>query len=347
MKKYKIAMALSASFLTFAALTGCGETAAPAGNPGSQVSVASETVAQTASETSTAEAESETAPPETTASSADSVSETENDITVVDDNFDSYEYIPEKDGVYSFKKEDPDDPDWEIYVLDEQFGDGIRYLFSNYEPNAVSDTELSLKAGQHIYCICKVNQWNSVEPFDNSLVIAYIGESSQTDQVEADAGVEDDDSDEDELKELAAKMFDDACKMQWDYFCSSDTLFELDHDTVPDSDDPALAYLYRIKDAADEEQAKSRYFSVFSKQFHENDLNSIMYSDDTGVYISNGARGMDITYVSSEVTAVKSYSDESAEFTVTNTYTDKVESTDFSLIKENGEWRVGTFTLPY
>ena len=79
----------------------------------------------------------------------------------------------EKDGSYTFKHSGNDDTPWNIYILDEEFTDGMRYLYSNYTPDGVTEFTAYLKAGQYVYFICTENEWTSSE-FSDTQAEVYL-----------------------------------------------------------------------------------------------------------------------------------------------------------------------------
>ena len=368
MKKYTMAAAVFAASLL---LCSCGD-GAPAENGNTQSAVAQITGVSVPAQETEKPAETAVIDPSDKHGSTDAeitASETVSEADIPepevtgtpDEEFDSdslcarfdgssmdfYLFNPEEDGHYSFEHSGESGADWMIFVLDEKFTDGLRYLFSNYKPTAMSNAELDLKKGSYVYCLCSVNEWNSAEPPDAFLSIYKTEGGSDANDDSEDIDPDSASDDAEEMKDIAGQLFEDACETQWDYFCSSDTLFDLDYDITPEDESGNYEYFYKINNVDTYGEAITEYFEVFSNLYHQNDLSSVLYSDDNGVYISNGARGMDITYVGSEITSVDFISESSAEFTVTNTYTDRVESTEFSLIYERGTWRVGKFTLPY
>lgn len=100
------------------------------------------------------------------------------------DCFDSpYLFRPDHDGTYHFCAQTADsfvgsDADyardtigWSVYVLDEEFTDAWRFLPQAAHP-AVTDldssTDLPLKAGQYVYCICSLNAFTASPAADGA-----------------------------------------------------------------------------------------------------------------------------------------------------------------------------------
>ncbi|MGN0691091.1 MAG: hypothetical protein ACI4K7_01945 [Oscillospiraceae bacterium] len=178
MKKIQITAAILAAM----ALTACGEQepeVTPAAN--ADTSVINEAAPEAVSENITSESaaaednvtESQTeAQPETDASE-DAPSDENAPLAVYDNNMKTYCFNVEKDGSYTFKHSGNDDTPWNIYILDEEFTDGMRYLFSNYTPDGVTEFTADLKAGQYVYFICTENEWTSSEFSDTQAEVYF------------------------------------------------------------------------------------------------------------------------------------------------------------------------------
>lgn len=57
----------------------------------------------------------------------------------------------------------------EIYVLDEEFQDGLRYIPQAYEPAAIDDAIISVDEGQWIYIYCSDNSYTTSEPSEGEI----------------------------------------------------------------------------------------------------------------------------------------------------------------------------------
>lgn len=57
----------------------------------------------------------------------------------------------------------------EIYVLDEEFQDGLRYIPQAYEPTAIDDAIISVDEGQWIYIYCSDNSFTTSEPSESEI----------------------------------------------------------------------------------------------------------------------------------------------------------------------------------
>ena len=49
----------------------------------------------------------------------------------------------------------------------------MRYLYSNYTPDGVTEFTADLKAGQYVYFICTENEWTSSE-FSDTQAEVYL-----------------------------------------------------------------------------------------------------------------------------------------------------------------------------
>lgn len=89
---------------------------------------------------------------------------------------------------------------WTIYVLDEEFEDGWRFLSQAYHPAAASlssSTDLPLTAGQYVYCVCDLNGFTSSPAADGAGALsitltdeAYGPSSSNNYQLDISIGAE-------------------------------------------------------------------------------------------------------------------------------------------------------------
>ena len=212
MKKNHLAAVVSVSLLAVS-LSACGGTAPDTGSVFNEITTTSsseETVPQVAavipdqtSETTVTTEESE----ESEYTEITKRDEPENDDGAPEvpesDDWEKVAYFNDdemgfsiynvtEDGKYLFEQEGEDtDTYWMVFILDEPFSDGARYLFSNYEPDIKPDANnsasLDLKNGQYVYCLCSVNEWTDTESADSYLKISKLVDSEE---VSGDAGVD-------------------------------------------------------------------------------------------------------------------------------------------------------------
>lgn len=180
MKKNKIR--ISALILCMAALAACGNDDAAEVNdtetaPSSEEVTFDTTSAETSETVTESSEESESQVSDTADTSGDTSEHSEETPEkVFENNMEAGCFIPEKDGKYTVKHTGNDDIPWQVYILDEEFTDGLRYLYSNYDPDGVTECTVELKAGQYLYLICVENEWNSADFADTQAEIYYIGE---------------------------------------------------------------------------------------------------------------------------------------------------------------------------
>ena len=66
-------------------------------------------------------------------------------------------------GTYRFWAENSDGVEWTVYVLDEEFTDGVRYIPQANEAALTGDGTLELQAGQYVYVQCSANDLTGAE----------------------------------------------------------------------------------------------------------------------------------------------------------------------------------------
>lgn len=144
----------------------------------------------------------------------------------------------------------------------------------------------------------------------------------------------------------AQSIYENAASIAFSYFGST-------AGCVLDEGDVVNDVWYRVTNFNTIEDATAAYFAVFSKAVHGNDFSDKFQMIDDKLYCCLGDRGSDISYVSSQITALTASTDTVLSFTVTSTYQfpDDTEITTqehpFTLVYENDQWMVGEFTLPY
>lgn len=164
----------SKRFLAIAALcamaslsvTGCGSDSS-AKNSAAVTIAATTAIASTDSETITTDSASETA--DATDASSDAAGTV---VATYDNNLETYEFAVPEDGTYTFT--DPvsaDDVFWDIYVLDAQWNDGVRYIKQSQEASGQTPTTLTLKKGQWVYCFCSQDGFSTNEKIPCNLTI--------------------------------------------------------------------------------------------------------------------------------------------------------------------------------
>ena len=67
----------------------------------------------------------------------------------------------EEPAEYIFTAENSETLQWRVYVLDEAFEEGFRYIAQTAEPVLVGDGKIDLKPGQFVYVYCSANEFTT------------------------------------------------------------------------------------------------------------------------------------------------------------------------------------------
>ncbi|MBQ7086744.1 MAG: hypothetical protein IJM96_04635 [Clostridia bacterium] len=70
----------------------------------------------------------------------------------------------EKSAEYTFTADNSDTVKWRVYIFDEAFDEGFRYISQAVEPVLDGDGKVSVCKGQFVYVYCSVNEFTE----DNS-----------------------------------------------------------------------------------------------------------------------------------------------------------------------------------
>ena len=62
---------------------------------------------------------------------------------------------------YTFTSENSDAVQWRVYILDEAFDEGFRYIQQIAEPVLVGDGTISVDVGQYVYVYCSANEFTT------------------------------------------------------------------------------------------------------------------------------------------------------------------------------------------
>lgn len=62
---------------------------------------------------------------------------------------------------YTFTSEDSDAVEWHVYILDQAFDEGFRYIKQVAEPVLVGDGTIFIDEGQYVYVYCSVNEFTT------------------------------------------------------------------------------------------------------------------------------------------------------------------------------------------
>lgn len=99
------------------------------------------------------------------------VTEKEPEIIIVtaEECFDSmyYELVTEKSAEYSFSAK-ASEGEWQVYIFDEKFKDGFRYISQAAEPSLIGDGTLTIDKGKYVYIYCPVNAFTAEKADEKS-----------------------------------------------------------------------------------------------------------------------------------------------------------------------------------
>lgn len=140
---------------------------------------------------------------------------------------------------------------------------------------------------------------------------------------------------------LGQELYMEGCETAFRYLCTGSE-FPFDRENLE-----IIDRTYFLTTCASFEEATAGYYALFSSEHHGSDFDDILLVQDGRVYAVRGARGMDMTYLSSEVESLVSVAEEEIRFKVIIQYQDSETEADFTLVPENGNWKIGEFTLPY
>lgn len=157
---------------------------------------------------------------------------------------------------------------------------------------------------------------------------------------------------DDELIALAQALFESACRTEWDYTVGSP--YELDMSMTAPNQFGWDCYLITTEGINSLADVRADYHRVFSENYADT-LDEVFTEAGGRVYCLNGARGADIFYEKSVVTAVNSHSESEISFTVQNSYSGDdfgnepyVSDEEFVISADSdGAWRVSKFRMPY
>ena len=83
-------------------------------------------------------------------------------VELIDGATDAAEFI--------FASEESDAVEWSVYVFDEAFEDGFRYIKQAADPVLVGDGTVSVEVGQYVYVYCSVNEFTADAADENARV---------------------------------------------------------------------------------------------------------------------------------------------------------------------------------
>lgn len=146
---------------------------------------------------------------------------------------------------------------------------------------------------------------------------------------------------ESEWLAAAQEIYREGCDTAFRFLCTgSEFPFDMKNLDILDK-------TYFLTTCSSFDDATAGYYEIFSREMHKNDFDGLLTQHNGRIYAARAARGMDMTYLSSQVEKIVSVSEKEVVFTVSVEYEDSVTETEFSLVPEDGVWKIGKFTLPY
>ena len=74
----------------------------------------------------------------------------------------------ERPAEYTFTAENSDTVKWRVYIFDEAFDEGFRYISQAAEPVLDGDGKVSVDKGQFVYVYCSVNEFTEDAPDEHA-----------------------------------------------------------------------------------------------------------------------------------------------------------------------------------
>lgn len=146
---------------------------------------------------------------------------------------------------------------------------------------------------------------------------------------------------ESEWIEIGQLLYKEGCDTAFRYLCTGSE-FPFDRANLE-----IIDKTYFLTTCASFDDATKDYYRLFDREYHKNDFDGLLIEQGGRLYAARAARGMDITYLSSEVEKVVSVSDNEIIFGVLVEYEDGTEEMEFSIVPDGDSWKIGKFTLPY
>ncbi len=115
----------------------------------------------------------------TACNSADSAKETEVILISCADGYDNAGFVgfeAEQTGTYTFTAQGGEGIEWAVYLFDEEFSDGPRYISQAAEPILTEDGSLTAEAGKFIYVYCSANAFTDLAPDSDAKLLVTFAE---------------------------------------------------------------------------------------------------------------------------------------------------------------------------
>lgn len=146
---------------------------------------------------------------------------------------------------------------------------------------------------------------------------------------------------ESEWLEIAQPLYKEGCDIAFRYLCTGSE-FPFDRANLE-----IIDKTYFLTTCGSFDDATKQYYELFDREYHKNDFDGLLLEQGGRLYAARAARGMDMTYLSSEVEKLVSVSDDEVVFSVLVEYEDGSTEMEFSIIPDGDSWKIGKFTLPY
>lgn len=146
---------------------------------------------------------------------------------------------------------------------------------------------------------------------------------------------------ESEWLEIAQPLYKEGCDIAFRYLCTGSE-FPFDRANLE-----IIDKTYFLTTCGSFDDATKQYYELFDREYHKNDFDGLLLEQGGRLYAARAARGMDMTYLSSEVEKLVSVSDNEVVFSVLVEYEDGSTEMEFSIIPDGDSWKIGKFTLPY
>lgn len=140
---------------------------------------------------------------------------------------------------------------------------------------------------------------------------------------------------------LGQELYMEGCETAFRYLCTGSE-FPFDRENLE-----IIDKTYFLTTCTSFDEATAGYYELFSREYHGSDFEGLLYEQDGRLFAARAARGMDMTYLSSEVDSIVSVAETEIRFRVIIQYEEEEVTTDFTLVPEDGFWKIGEFTLPY
>ncbi|MCM1529261.1 MAG: hypothetical protein NC093_04620 [Alistipes sp.] len=154
-----------------------------------------------------------------------------------------------------------------------------------------------------------------------------------------------------EIFEIAESLYASACETEWSFTVGAP--FAIDTGIYVENGIGWQFFLVTDEGVNSMADVYREYHRVFAEEYADH-LDELFIEENGRVYCLNGARGSDIFYSRSELTAIREKSADRVVMTVTDHYdgTDMGGEPydldrDFVMVNSGDGWRAAEFTLPY